>query len=115
MRAARFALMLVLACAVASCAKARQTLMPQDQGAAADQDAAQDLVQDDQGSGRLDLTYPEAAPGTDLALDIDLAPDLTPPPDLMQPDTCSPDCAGKCKGADDGCGKPCPVSQCTGC
>lgn len=30
-------------------------------------------------------------------------------------DTCRPECAGKCQGADDGCGKPCPVNQCKGC
>lgn len=46
--------------------------------------------------------------------DLDGTSDL--PQDLRHTwDTCSAECAGKCKGEDDGCGKPCPVNQCWGC
>ncbi len=33
-------------------------------------------------------------------------------PGDVRVDTCGAECAGKCKGADDGCGRPCPVNQC---
>jgi len=38
-----------------------------------------------------------------------------PPLDATPPDGCAPECAGKCAGADDGCGQLCPVNQCLGC
>lgn len=47
---------------------------------------------------------------------LDLDSLVKDPLDLvLQNENCAAECAGKCKGESDGCGRPCPVNQCHGC
>ena len=102
-----------LALTLAGCAKARNIGTPGDTGPASP-DAPADLGQDVGGIARLDLGRDQGALDADLPL-IDAADVDSASQDLLTMDGCTPECAGKCAGADDGCGQLCPVNQCVGC
>ena len=57
-----------------------------------------------------DLTRDEEGPAA-----ADLDAEIIDPLDIVYNESCVGECAGKCKGENDGCGKPCPINQCHGC
>jgi hypothetical protein len=57
------------------------------------------------------------APEKDLVATKDVARDIKPAPDIKPTldKPCVPSCAGKCRGASDGCKGSCPLNDCAGC
>ncbi len=65
--------------------------------------------------GQLDISPLDMLQNVEGLAPTDMDSNIVDPLDIVYTEACVGECADKCKGENNGCGKPCPVNQCSGC